>query len=74
MLMAQILSHSWYVTFLLAPWLRMNSFRASSCRPRRSMPCTVGMRGSVQSSTMPWLTNQVSLRLDSTVYTKESRA
>lgn len=22
LLMAQILSHSWYVTFLLAPWLR----------------------------------------------------
>ena len=39
------------MTFLEAPWLRMNSLRAPSCRPRRNMPCTVGMRGSSHPST-----------------------
>lgn len=47
---------------------RSKQCHAWPCR----LTCTVGMRGSVQPSTMPWFTNQVSLRLDSTVYTKDS--
>jgi hypothetical protein len=30
---------TWYVTFLLAPWLMMNSRSASTCRPRLMIPC-----------------------------------
>mmetsp|Transcript_42977 Transcript_42977/g.129012 ORF Transcript_42977/g.129012 Transcript_42977/m.129012 type:complete len:242 (+) Transcript_42977:479-1204(+) len=63
----QILSHSWYVTFFDAPCERMNSLSTSILRPRRMMPCTVGMRGSSQPDTRLVSTNHVSLRLDRTV-------
>ncbi len=39
LLMDQSFSHSCSVTFLEAPWLRMNSFSASSCRPLLNTPC-----------------------------------
>mmetsp|Transcript_38935 Transcript_38935/g.65463 ORF Transcript_38935/g.65463 Transcript_38935/m.65463 type:complete len:279 (+) Transcript_38935:585-1421(+) len=73
LLMFQILSHSMLLAFLLAPWLRMNSLRASTCMPRRMMPCTVGKRGSRQLGTRPVSTNHCSLRFDSTVFTRFSR-
>jgi hypothetical protein len=122
---------TWNVTFLEAPWLRMNSRSASMRSPRRRMPCgggasvapgeagrgagacpsargrrvcgsrprrwrgaalqrlnactdracvpaqpartcTVGIRGSFQPSTRLVSTNQVSLRLESSVLTKLS--
>lgn len=61
-----------HVMFFEAPCEMMNSFSASTFSPRRSMPCTVGMRGSSQPSTRPVSTNHVSLRFDSTVLTKLS--
>mmetsp|Transcript_18117 Transcript_18117/g.39631 ORF Transcript_18117/g.39631 Transcript_18117/m.39631 type:complete len:232 (-) Transcript_18117:166-861(-) len=67
LLMFQILSHSMLLAFLLAPWLRMNSRSASTCMPRRMMPCTVGKRGSLHDGTRPVSTNHWSLRLESTV-------
>ena len=36
--MVHILSHSCTVTFLEAPWDRMNSLRACTCMPRRMTP------------------------------------
>ena len=36
--MVHILSHSCTVTFLEAPWDRMNSLRACTCMPRRITP------------------------------------
>ena len=39
----------------------MNSRRAASCRPRRKMPCTVGIRGSAQPSTYPNSNQHVAL-------------
>lgn len=53
-------------------YLMTCGYHASQAGTARALTCTVGMRGSVQLSTMPWFTNQVSLRLDSTVYTKDS--
>ncbi len=38
--MVQILSHSCTVTFLEAPWDRMNSLKADTCIPRLITPCT----------------------------------
>mmetsp|Transcript_1284 Transcript_1284/g.3681 ORF Transcript_1284/g.3681 Transcript_1284/m.3681 type:complete len:248 (+) Transcript_1284:295-1038(+) len=74
LLMDQILSHSCRVTFLEAPWDTMNSCRAGTVIPLRMMPCTVGKRGSFHPSTRPVSTNQVSFRLDRTVYWKLRRA
>mmetsp|Transcript_23091 Transcript_23091/g.52905 ORF Transcript_23091/g.52905 Transcript_23091/m.52905 type:complete len:216 (+) Transcript_23091:561-1208(+) len=67
LLMAQILSHDMELVFLEAPWVITNSLRASTVKPRRRTPRTVGMRGSSQPLTTPFSTSNVSLRLDSTV-------
>eukprot|EP01139_Manchomonas_bermudensis_P025733 Amastigsp_a846478_57.p4 type:complete len:124 gc:universal Amastigsp_a846478_57:915-544(-) len=73
LLMFQILPQSWRLPFWDAPWSAMNSHSASTVRPRRMMPCTVGNRGSFQPSTMPSSTNHASFRLLKHVYEKLSR-
>lgn len=70
LLMVQILSHSWKVMFLEAPWDNTNSFRASRVSPLRSIPWTVGNLGSFQPSTLALSTNHCNFRLDKTVKTK----
>mmetsp|Transcript_12407 Transcript_12407/g.38292 ORF Transcript_12407/g.38292 Transcript_12407/m.38292 type:complete len:215 (+) Transcript_12407:407-1051(+) len=73
LLMCHSFSHSIRLTFLLAPCSRMNSRSPCTVRPRRTMPCTVGKRGSYQPSTCLLSTNHCSLRLDMSVYIMFSR-
>mmetsp|Transcript_8274 Transcript_8274/g.24581 ORF Transcript_8274/g.24581 Transcript_8274/m.24581 type:complete len:239 (-) Transcript_8274:1112-1828(-) len=67
LLMAQILSQDMELVFLEAPMVMTNSFSASTVRPRRRTPRTVGILGSSQPVTMPSSTSFVSFRLESTV-------
>jgi len=53
LLMDQSFSHSCSVTFLEAPWLRMNSFSASNCKPLLNTPCTEASAQSALHACVP---------------------